>query len=232
MQERRNTYDVDFQHQSSPFEGHHFISGVNYRNSQDDIGESFTIRFEPDSFTTEWVSVYTQDTMTLVEDRWHFTLGCRAERDTRLADFRAEPTARLLFLPTERQSMWASVSRSARNPTRLDQHFVSILGTDPNNPDFLALTGSTNTVPENVVSYELGLSCCTDGHFHLGHCRLYQRVQRSVQCDTGYALCNARMERSRRWFLEMRTAHPYGLKQPLQGGMREDLANDRLVQCF
>jgi iron complex outermembrane recepter protein len=154
--ETRDTYNIDLQYQFSPAEFHHFITGANYRNSPDSFRGSFFVDFVPARFTTEWASVFAQDTMTLVEDRWYFTLGVRLEQNT-FGGFQPEPTARLLFLPSERQSMWMAVSRAARNPTRDNAQLdVHIHTAPPNVPVFFNILGNPNIQAENLVAYEIG----------------------------------------------------------------------------
>ena len=154
--ETRDTYNIDIQYQFSPAEFHHFITGANYRNSPDVLRGSFQVSFDPPRFTTEWASVFAQDTMTLEEDRWYFTLGARLEQNT-FGGFQPEPTARLLFLPSERQSMWMAVSRAARNPDRINSQFDARAHiAPPNVPVFLNLLGNPDMQAENLVAYEIG----------------------------------------------------------------------------
>ena len=155
VKESRTTYNVDLQYQFSPADYHQFIVGGFYRASPDELDGGFTIQFDPPRFVTQWASVFAQDTMTLEEDRWYFTLGCRLEQNT-FGKFQVEPTARLLFLPTTRQSAWMAVSRAVRNPTRLDTQSRLLVGVDPNAPVYVELLGSREFVPENVISYEAG----------------------------------------------------------------------------
>ena len=156
LYEYRDTYDLDLQYQFSPVDDHHFIVGANYRNSPDRTRGNFTVQVFPAEDTTLWAGVFAQDTMTLEEDRWYFTLGTRLEYNT-FGKFQPEPTARLLFLPSERQSIWAAVSRAVRNPTRgetgsdIHQHVGP-----PNSPTFVNLLGDPNLEPEALLAYEIG----------------------------------------------------------------------------
>ncbi len=108
----QNTYNLDLQYQFSPCEYHHFIAGANYRRVQDFTRGGFSFSLIPPAFATQWGSAFAQDTMTLVEDYMYFTLGLRLEYNT-FGKFQPEPTARLLILPSERESLWIAVSRGA-----------------------------------------------------------------------------------------------------------------------
>ena len=153
--ETRNTYNVDFQYQFSPAEFHKIVTGGFYRRSQDFTTGSFSFDLVPPAFATQWASVFGQDTMTLVEDRWYFTLGTRLEQNT-FGHFQVEPTARLLFLPSQRQSMWIAVSRAVRNPARDDSGSVQNTNLVPGQPIFSSRIGNPSFPPENLIAYEIG----------------------------------------------------------------------------
>ncbi len=154
--ETRDTYDIDLQYQFSPWECHDFVTGANYRNSMNLTQGTFFVSYNPANFDTQWGSVFAQDTITLEEDRWYFTLGIRLEQNT-FGGFQPEPTARLLFLPSNRQSMWIAISRAAQNPTRSDtQISVNEHTGPPNVPVFLNILGNPDFQAEDVVAYEIG----------------------------------------------------------------------------
>jgi iron complex outermembrane receptor protein len=151
-----DTWDIDLQYQFSPAENHRFITGANYRRAQDAFDTSFALGYSVNHFVTEWSGVFAQDTITLAEDRLYFTIGTRLEQNT-FGGFQVEPTARLLFLPSKRQSAWAAVSRAIRNPTRTEAtvNFKRHVG-PPNVPLFVNTLGTRHIQPENVLAYEIG----------------------------------------------------------------------------
>jgi len=152
--ETRNTYDLDFQYRFSPAEFHQFITGANYRRSQDFERGGFSFELIPPAYATQWASVFAQDEMTLVEDFSYFTLGCRLEYNS-FGKFQVEPTARLLFLPSKRESVWLAVSRAIRNPTRFDTG-IQLRTSGPAPGSFFQFNGDPNFQPENLIAYEIG----------------------------------------------------------------------------
>jgi iron complex outermembrane recepter protein len=162
--EKRSTYDFDFQYQFSPAVNHHVITGFNYRNSENTNFPNFVIHFDPNSLTTEWASVFAQDTITLEEDRWYFTLGARLEHYA-FGGLQPEPTARLLYHPSERQSVWGAVSLASRYPSRIESQFNAKLGLDPNNPVYLNVLGNENLLAERTLAYELGYRAAPTDNF-------------------------------------------------------------------
>jgi iron complex outermembrane receptor protein len=152
--EDRYMWDVDFQYRFSPAAYHQLIAGANYRHNQDFERGGFSFMLIPNDFLTQWASVFAQDEITLVEDYLYFTLGCRLEYNT-FGKFQAEPTARLLVLPSERQSLWMAVSRAVRNPTRFDTG-IQLRTSGPVPGSFFEFLGDPNFEPENVIAYEVG----------------------------------------------------------------------------
>ena len=162
--ETRDTFDIDLQYQFSPAEYHHFITGANYRHSQDQSRGSFFETLTPPDYLTQWASVFAQDTMTLAEDRLYFTLGTRLEQNT-FGHFQVEPTARLLFLPSKRQSAWLAVSRAVRNPTRADSQATLNQNLVLGQPTFLRINGNSQISPENLIAYEIGYRAAPTDQF-------------------------------------------------------------------
>jgi iron complex outermembrane receptor protein len=149
----QDTYSLDYQYQFSPQENHHFIAGANYRRVQDFTQGGFSFSMTPPNFATQWASVFAQDTMTLQEDYLYFTLGARLEYQT-FGKFQPEPTARLLWLPSTRQSAWIAVSRAARMPTRFETSLNERIFSSGST--FFDGTGNPNQKAENVMAYEIG----------------------------------------------------------------------------
>lgn len=167
VNEQRSTYNIDLQYQFRPHDNHRIITGGFYRNSSDNLqgnDDGFVISFDPQRFTTQWLSGFVQDEIMIEEDRWYLTPGVRLEQNT-FGHFQVEPTVRLMFLPSNRQTLWAAVSRAVRNPTRLDTQGTFNFGVDPNLPVFASLRGNPNFVPEKCISYELGYRAAPTDYF-------------------------------------------------------------------
>ena len=158
----QDTYNLDFHYQWKPHEYHDLIAGWNYRRVQDFTEGGFSFSLIPPKFATQWASVFAQDTITLAEDYMYLTLGARLEYNT-FGKFQPEPTARLLILPSERESLWIAISRAARMPTR------SGTGLSENFPDsgnvFFTLEGNMGLVAEDLVAYEIGYRAAPTDYF-------------------------------------------------------------------
>ena len=72
--------------------------------------------------------------MTLLDDLLYFTVGSKFSSNNYTGS-EIQPTARLLYTPSERQSVWASVSRAIRVPSRVADDVV-LLAPPTNVPVF------------------------------------------------------------------------------------------------
>jgi iron complex outermembrane recepter protein len=154
--EERDTFDVDVQHRFSVGQRQDIVWGFGYRFTQDRVGNTFNVSWDPDRRATHLVSAFVQDEITLVPDRLRLTLGSKFEHND-FTGFEIQPNARLAWTPTARQTVWASVSRAVRTPTRLDRDIRLNGQVIPGTPvTVLVVFGSRNFASEELLAYELG----------------------------------------------------------------------------
>jgi iron complex outermembrane receptor protein len=134
-----NTYDVDAQHRIVLARRHDVVWGLGYRLVEDDFGPGGLV-FDPRRVSLETFSGFAQDEIAL-HDRLRFTLGAKLEHNE-YTGFEFQPSARLAWKATDRQTLWSAVSRAVRTPSRFDRDVVTLPG-----KDFQS---------ERVLAYELG----------------------------------------------------------------------------
>jgi iron complex outermembrane receptor protein len=134
-----NTYDVDAQLRVALGTRHDVIGGVGYRLVDDDFGPGAVV-FVPRQISLETFSAFAQDEITVLE-RLHLTAGAKLEHNE-YTNFEFQPSIRLAWQATPRQTLWSAVSRAVRTPSRLDR-------------DYAALPGA-NFQSEKLLAYELG----------------------------------------------------------------------------
>lgn len=143
------TYDVDFQHRRlSTSERHDIVWGASYRAFKDDFGPGFgpdALALIPRRVLKQMFSAFVQDEIPLVNDRVSLTLGTKVEHGG-YSGVEIQPSVRLAWTLTERQALWAAISRAVRTPARIDRDLVI--------PPVTA--GSPNFASEELVAYELG----------------------------------------------------------------------------
>jgi iron complex outermembrane recepter protein len=154
--EKRDTFDLDVQHQFPVGQRQEIVWGFGYRFTQDRVGNTFNVSWDPDHRATHLVSAFVQDNITLVPNRVRLTLGSKFEHND-FTGFEIQPNARLAWTPSARQTVWAAVSRAVRTPTRLDDDIrlnAQVIPGTP--PTILAFFGSRDFVSEELLAYELG----------------------------------------------------------------------------
>lgn len=144
-----NTYDIDFQHRFPLGERQDIVWGLGYRLIEDDVGNPPTLAFLPPRVSRRWYTGFVQDEIALVEDRLHLTLGTKLEHND-YTGFEYQPSGRLAWKITPRQTAWAAISRAVRTPSRIDSELFA-----PGSPPFV-LSSSRGFDSEKLLAYELG----------------------------------------------------------------------------
>jgi iron complex outermembrane receptor protein len=158
-EETRKTVDVDFQHNFSWGPRNKFVWGFGYRKSEDHLVGNEYIWFSLESEKASLYSWFLQDEITLVPDKLRLTLGTKVE-DNYFTGYEIQPNARVLWNPSEKQSVWTAVSRAARTPSRFELDCSRNEGvgyvTDEGIPVVYITTGNPSLVSEKLTAYELG----------------------------------------------------------------------------
>ena len=153
---RNNTFDMEYQQQITE-NVHDIVWGLGYRISHDQTGNSpYLIMAEP-SKTFSLYSAFVQDDITLVPKRWRLTLGSRFEHND-FTGFEVQPNIRLLWTPSEKDGVWAAVSRAVRTPSRGETSSTAFVS--PPNPPYvpypLATVADPNMDSEKLNALDLG----------------------------------------------------------------------------
>ena len=146
IHDRLLTWDLDFQHQLQPRDGHELVWGAGWRLQDDHLTNLAPALFEflpPNRKHRLW-NVFVQDEVAL-RDKLRFTLGLKAEHnDVTGTEFL--PNARLAWEFAPNTLLWAAASRAVRAPSRVDRDFFSP-----------AVRGGPDFESEVAKVYELGL---------------------------------------------------------------------------
>ncbi len=161
--EFRHTFDLDFQHRFAASERQDIIWGLGYRFTYDDLNNTFTMSFDPESRDGHLFSGFVQDDITLIENQLRLTLGSKFEHNS-YTGFEFQPNVRLLWTANRRSSFWMAIARAVRTPTRAENdvriNFDVILPGDPTNPSGLPIIvtafGDRDFESEELLAYEIG----------------------------------------------------------------------------
>ena len=154
--ETRDTVDLDLQHNFALGERNGITWGFGYRYTAARMGGSPTVMFVPPDDHLSLVSSFVQDEVTLAPDRLKVTMGTKIEHND-FSGWELEPGGRVAFTPDDRNTLWASVSRAVRTPSRSDEdiRFNEIQPT-PFGPAVLQITGNRDFRSEKLMAYETG----------------------------------------------------------------------------
>jgi iron complex outermembrane receptor protein len=157
VSEGRNTFDIDFDHHLAAGSRHDVVWGLGYRVSGDHITPGYAQRYVPQRRTDNLFSAFIQDEMRVTRSLW-FTLGSKLEHNG-YTGFEFEPSAQILWTPTNRQAIWFSAARAIRQPARSDTDFyvdVAAFPLDNGTLGVVELVGNPKRKPEELLAYQVG----------------------------------------------------------------------------
>jgi iron complex outermembrane receptor protein len=155
----QNTYDIQLQDRFPLGSWNDFLWGVGYRYQTVQDTPTFELTWTPEIQHIRLFNFFGQDDIKILPNRLHLILGIKFE-DNSLVDWEVEPNARLLWTPTEHQTVWAAVSRAARTPSlfeldgRLNAAAFQLGPASP--PALVSVFGNPNNAAENLLAYEVG----------------------------------------------------------------------------
>ncbi|HLG30965.1 MAG TPA: TonB-dependent receptor, partial [Candidatus Brocadiales bacterium] len=153
LDQRIDTYDLDFQHRFLLGDRQEITWGMGYRLVSDELNGSFTVSFDPDERNAQLFSTFLQDQITIREDLW-LTLGSKFEHND-YSGFEIQPSGRFLWQPLPRHTLWGAVSRAVRTPSRAEDD-VTVNTFEEGVPILSSLRGNDGFESEDLLAYELG----------------------------------------------------------------------------
>jgi len=151
--------DLDFQQHFTASSRHDLMWGLEFTAYGDhfesrriSVEPSTFVQFLPASVIQPFASGFLQDEIALLPERLTLTLGTKLERDVYMG-LGAQPSARLLWAPTSRQSLWAAVSRAVRPPARGERDLLLEFEAAPG---VLGTLSGPNFQPQTALAYEAG----------------------------------------------------------------------------
>ena len=166
--EKRDTLNIDYQDHLLLGSRHDLIWGLGYEFTADRFIGSLTVGFNPPSRTLQVFNTFLQDSFTLVPDRLQVTAGLKVEHND-YTGFEWMPSGSVAWMPDTRQTVWASVSRAMRTPSRNDTNLIVNIGsTDVDGT--LTLTrflGNSKFQDERLIAFEAGYRSMMSKSFSL-----------------------------------------------------------------
>ncbi len=154
--ERRLTFDADAIHRWRMSSRHEVTWGLGARTSPSTLIPTYGFSdFQPREHTFNVLSAFAQDALTVVPDRLSLTGGLKLERNT-YTGVELQPSARAMWTPSGRHTVWAAVTRAVRTPSRVDEDIAVAILAATNPLIYGVISGNRALEPETVVGTEAG----------------------------------------------------------------------------
>jgi iron complex outermembrane recepter protein len=155
----RDTFDVDFLERIPLAARQRLSVGAGARFSDGDELEVVSgLTFDPAETTDQLLTAFVQDEIDLVPHRLAFIAGTKLLH-TNFTGVDFEPTARMLWTPTDKQTVWASFTRAVRTPADVERNFFlsGFEGLGPGGiPFFARFNANRDFTSEVLKGYEAG----------------------------------------------------------------------------
>ena len=156
--DNRDTVDVDFLERSKLGARQELLYGAGARVSAGRFDEVTTgLVFSPLHRTDYLVSAFVEDDIDLVDGKLMLTLGSKLLK-TNYGGFNGQPSARLMWTPTDKNTLWTSFTHAVRTPSDAEEDFYlsSLIGSANGTPVFARFNANPNFAPEQLNAYEAG----------------------------------------------------------------------------
>jgi len=154
--QKYDVLDIDFQYQSKFAERHNVIWGASYRYLRDHF-DNKTVTIDPARTQSDLFSIFAQDEIELVSEQWNLMIGAKLEYHESTG-YEFQPNIRLAWMIDPGQTLWSSVSRAVRTPSRYERnaHTIAAFRAMDGSPRIVNVFGSEQFDSEKLVAYELG----------------------------------------------------------------------------
>jgi iron complex outermembrane recepter protein len=182
-----NTFDVELEHRIAIGNRHEIVWGAGYRRIDINTTGTVAVSFAPPRISENLANAFVQDEIELLPGRLRLTLGGRVER-VYGGKFNFQPDARILWTPTERQSVWLAASRALRGISPADASVISNLGTEPGPGGILVVpqaSGNPNMRSEALVAFQAGYRAELTSTISIDATAFFNKYTRLRGEDTG-----------------------------------------------
>jgi iron complex outermembrane receptor protein len=158
INDQRDTIDLDVQHHLKLGKFNDLVWGAEFRVSSDNIRPTPLLVLDETSRRTNNFGFFVQDEIAMAE-HWRLNLGLRMDHNE-FTGWESQPDARLSWQFMPNQTLWSSVSKAARAPSRGENGFTTnyIFEINPvSKVPTVAHLRSAGIVSENLIANQLGL---------------------------------------------------------------------------
>jgi iron complex outermembrane receptor protein len=183
--ESRDTFDIDFIHHLTLPRRQDFLWGLGVRLSSGNATEVVpTVAFTPNHFTDKLYSAFIQDEIPLAGNQLSLTIGSKFLHNS-YSGFEVQPTARLLWTPSPRQTVWGAVTRAVRTPSRIEEDLQLTALLSPSPLTFFRITGDRKFSSEHLIGYEAGYRTLLRSKFYLDIAAFHNNYDHLLSIEPG-----------------------------------------------
>ncbi|MFK5987002.1 MAG: TonB-dependent receptor [Pseudomonadota bacterium] len=157
--QNQTVFDVDFQYQfnlANIFaKQHQLLWGASYRHIRDKF-KNGQIQLQQEHQQYDLFRGFIQDEITIIPQQLHLTLGTEVEYHD-ITGFEYQPSIRLAWMLSDKQTAWAAISRAVRTPARAAYNSQALVTINNNKPVVFNIFNTIKPEAENLLAYELGL---------------------------------------------------------------------------
>lgn len=160
--QRMHTLDADLQHNLAWGERHQINWGIGYRAVFDTIFPTRLVSVpHRQQANDQLYSLFGQDEFAVVPEKLFLTLGTKLEHND-YTGWEISPSARMLWKPTDKQTVWGAVSRAVTTPNHLTTGLAYNLrvlppgSLGPGSPAALVQIQGHSDRVEQLLAYEIG----------------------------------------------------------------------------
>ncbi len=151
------TADLDFQHSKKLFQNHRVVWGLGQRFIFDKLNGGTSTAFPNNDRLSLISSSFIQDEIDLIEDRLRLIVGTKFSWNN-YSGIEFQPNFRFLLTPKINHTIWGSISRAVRTPSRAEDGIRINASAFPTTTGLSSISnlGNHNFDSEDLISFELG----------------------------------------------------------------------------
>jgi iron complex outermembrane recepter protein len=153
VSETRQTFDADLVVRQYPGSRNELLWGAGYRLTSADISTAATSSLPSGSEIL--LSGFVQDEVSLAGGRVLLTAGVKLEHN-RYSGLEVQPSGRFVWQVTPSNTLWGSVTRAVRRPSRVERQYATMSVLSPSVPAFVRLEPNPDFASERVLANEFG----------------------------------------------------------------------------
>ncbi|WP_236632067.1 TonB-dependent receptor plug domain-containing protein [Endozoicomonas montiporae] len=184
--EKRQSFDLEFQHYFQPLENHDLVWGASFRRTWYQLSDMRYIEHrdkdgnKKDSRQDNLYSLFAQDDITLNKS-WNVSFSARYEHNAFTGE-EFQPNAKLTWKATEDRTFWASVSKAVKTPSVSETAVFSdnITFASIGSPFIVSIAGNRDLNSEELNAFELGYREQFGSSFRLDITGFYNQYENIV----------------------------------------------------